>query len=329
MVGFNARWLHATLYEICNSYPFCMMTSEIKYRLDEYIIIERGGVFLTWVSHIAIGEQLSGRCFIIGNILVIGPQKHEKAGFLKLEFNEQLRKLPTWTKTTYYCHASSIRKVDTGQSLARELKVHPYIPKIDTVAKDIKGPGSFRLGRYKIIADGNSAISWQSMGALNRTINGKCVIESGILFIGQKEIESDDGQSRRGFFECQKILPQWDKTFAWGNYGSLRVCKEPKPRKSYAAIWKTEGAKIGIGGNIPFAQSQEFRKEKISQLKVSGSEWIKTTWQHVVEWNGWGRVKAPIIAVIFYGLRIVVFILEKLVFLTRGVKAYFHKHRDK
>lgn len=188
-----------------------MMTSEIKYRLDEYIIVERAGVFLTWVSHIAIGAQLTGRCSIFGNILVIGPQEHEEAGFLKLEFDEQLRKLPAWTKTTYYCLASSIRKIGTGQSLAHELKIHPHILKIDVVDRDIKGPGSFRLGRYRIIIDGNNIIAWQSIGELNRTIGGKCAIESGVLFLGQNEIESDDAQSRRGFFSCQKLLPQWIK----------------------------------------------------------------------------------------------------------------------
>jgi hypothetical protein len=305
------------------------MTNEIKYRLDDYIIIERDGVFLTWESHIALGAQLSGICLIIGNILVIGPQKHQEAGFLKLEFNEQLRKLPAWTKTKYYCFASSIRKADTGQSLARELKVHPYMPKINMVATDIKEPGSFRLGRYKIIINGNSVISWQSIGELNRTISGKCVIESRILFIGQKESESDDGQSRSNFFACQKVLPQWNKTFAWGHYGSLRACKEAKPRESYATIWKPEAVKVSIGDNIPFIHRQEFRKEKISHLKVSCSGWLKTAWHRVIEWNGWGRIKALIIAGIFFGLRILVFILEKLQCLTHGVIARFRKHRDK
>ena len=67
-----------------------MMTSEIKYRLDEYIIVERAGVFLTWVSHIAIGAQLTGRCSIFGNILVIGPQELRSA--LELGQNRFLRK---------------------------------------------------------------------------------------------------------------------------------------------------------------------------------------------------------------------------------------------
>jgi len=306
-----------------------MMTSEIKYRLDEYIITERAGVFLTSVSHIAIGAQLSRRCSIIGNILVIGPQEHEEAGFLKLEFDEQLRKLPAWTKTTYYCLASSIRRVGTGQSLAHELKIPPHILKIDVVDRDIKGPGSFRLGRYRIIINGNNIIAWQSIGELNRTIGGKCAIESGILFLGQKEIESDDGQSRRGFFSCQKLLPQWDKTFAWGQYGSLRACKEPGPRESHAVIWKPAGVKISVGDNISVIQSQELRKERTSQLGISGSEWLRTAWHRSNEWNGWGRIGALIIAGIFYGLRIVVSILEKLECSTHGIVARLRKHRHK
>ena len=108
-----------------------MTTSEIKYRLGEYVIIEHGGILLTWVSHTAIGAQLSGRCFIIGNILVFGPTEHEEAGFLILEFFEQLMKLPAWIKTTYYCFVSSLRKVGMEQSILGDLIEHPYIPKID------------------------------------------------------------------------------------------------------------------------------------------------------------------------------------------------------
>lgn len=78
-----------------------MLINEIKYRLGEFIIIEHSRVFLTWVTHIALGDQRSGKCFIIGNILVIGPWDHEEAGYLKLEFHEHLMKLPPWNKTRY------------------------------------------------------------------------------------------------------------------------------------------------------------------------------------------------------------------------------------
>lgn len=201
--------------------------------------------------------------------------------------------------------------------------------KIDVMATGIKGPGSFRLGRYKIIIDGNNMISWQCIGKLNRTISGKCIIESGILFIGQKEIESDDGQSRRGFFSCQKLLPQWDKTFGWGHYGSLRVCKEPRSRESDTAIWKPESVKISIDDNIPFTQRQKLRKDKIWKLKVSYSGWLKTAWHRFIEWNGWGCIKPLIIAGIFFGLRILLFILKRLEDLAHAAIGLFRKYRAK
>ena len=182
-----------------------MMTNEIKYRLSKYIIIEHGGIVLTWVSHTALGAQRSGRCFIIGNILVIGPKEHEEAGFLILEFHEQLMKLPAWAKTTFYCFASTIRKVDTEQSIMNDLIEHPYIPKIDKEAVKTKGSGTFRLGRYKINVDESSIISWQTIGELNRIISGKCFTESGILFIGPKENEFEDGQGRRNIFYSSEI----------------------------------------------------------------------------------------------------------------------------
>ena len=306
-----------------------MLINEIKYRLGEFIILEHSGVLLTWVTHIALGAQRSGRCFIIGNILVIGPLEGEEAGYLKLEFHEHLIKLPAWNKTRYYCFASSLRKVGTEQSLTRYLTEQLSIGKIGMEAVNITVPSTSRLGRYKITVGENSIISWQTIGELNRTIGGTCFTESGILFIGSKEDELDEGRSRKIFFNGLKLLPQWDKTFAWGHYGSLRICKEPKPRKSYAAIWKPECVKTCITNNMPFFQSQELRKERISELKVSGFEWLKMAWHRVVAWKVWGRLTTLIIAGIFFGLRIVMFIVEKIEFLSHRIIERFRKHRSK
>ncbi len=306
-----------------------MLINEIKYRLGEFIIIEHSGVLLTWVTHIALGAQRSGRCFIIGNILVIGPLDGEEAGHLKLEFHEHLMKLPPWNKTRYYCFASSLRKVGTEQSLTSHLIEQLSIDKIGMGAVNITVPSTFRLGRYKITVGENSIISWQTIGELNRTIGGNCFAESGILFIGPKEDELDEGQSRKIFFNGLKLLPQWDKTFAWGHYGSLRICKEPKPRKSYADFWKPECVKTCITNNMPFFQSQELRKERSSELKVSGFEWLKMAWHRVVEWKVWGRLTTLIIASIFFGLRIFMFIVEKIEFLSHRMIERFRKHRSK
>ena len=196
-------------------------------------------------------------------------------------------------------------------------------------AVNITVPGTFRLGRYKITVDENSIVSWQTIGDLNRTIGGTCFIESGILFIGPKENELDEGQSRKIFFNELKLLPQWDKTFAWGHYGSLRICKESKSRKPYKAIWKPEYVKTYITTNMPFLQSQELRKEKSSELKVSVFEWLKMAWYRVVEWKVWGRLTGLIIAGIFFGWRIFMFSIEKIAFLSHRKIERFRKHRSK
>jgi hypothetical protein len=304
-----------------------MLINDIKYRLGDFIIIEHSGVLLTWVTHIALGAQRSGRCFIVGNILLIGSLDLEEPGFLKLEFHEHLMKLPPWDKTRYYCFASSLRKVGTEKSLARYLRGHLAIDKIGTGSINITEPGTYRLGRYKITIGENSIISWQTIGELNRTISGKCFTESGILFIGPKENELDGGQSRKIFFNELKLLPQWDKTFAWGHYGSLRVCKESRTRKSYKAIWKPEYMKTYITDNIPFLHRQEFRKERDSEPKVSAIDSLKMAWHHIVDWKVWVRLVNLIMTGTIYGFRILMFIIDKIVFLFQRIIESFRKHR--
>lgn len=304
-----------------------MLMNEIKYKLGEFIIIEHSGVLLTWVTHIALGAQRSGRCFIVGNILLIGPLDREAAGFLKLEFHEHLMKLPPWDKTRYYCFASSLRKVGTEQSLESYLTEQLSIDKIGMESANITAPGTFRLDRYKINVGENSIISWQTIGELNRTIGGRCFTESGILFIGPKENELDEAQSRKIFLNELKLLPKWDKTFAWGNYGSLRICEESKPRKSYKAIWKPEYMKTYVTNNRPFLHRQESRKERNSALKVLVFDWLKTTWHRIVDWKVWGRLAGLIIAGTFFGFRLFMFIIEKLLFLSQRIIELFRKHR--
>ena len=306
-----------------------MLTNEIKYRLGDFIIIEHSGVLLTWVTHIALGAQRSGRCFIVGNILLIGSLDREESGYLKLEFHEQLMKLPPWNKTRYYCFASSLRKVGPEQSLARYLREYLTIDNIGTESVNINAPGTFRLERYKISVGENSIISWQTIGELNRTISGKCLIESGILFIGPKENELDEGQSRKIFFNELKLLPQWDKTFAWGHYGSLRICEDSRPKKSYKAIWKPEYMKTHLNNNRPFLHRQKFRKERGSELKVSILDSLKTAWQSIVDWKIWGRLANLIIVGTIYGFHLLIFTIKKIVFLSQRIIGRFRKHRSK
>jgi len=303
-----------------------MMKNEIKYRLSEYIIIEYGGFLLNWMSHTALAMELSGRCFIIGNILVIGPTEHKEAGLLKLEFHEQLKKSPPWIKTKFYCFASTIQKIDTEQNITNDLIKHPYIPKIDMETEKTNGPSTFRLGRYKITVDENDIISWQTIGELNRIISGKCITESEILFIGAKENEFENGQSRRDFFAGQKLLTQWDKTFAWGHYGSLMKCKEPYLRRSFAAIWTPESVKACITNKMLLSKSKEFSIERFHEFTVSGTEWLKTKWHCIVEWKIWGRLAPLIMAVVLIGVQLFVFLIGKCASISLRIIDRFREH---
>ena len=306
-----------------------MSINESKYRLGDFIIIEHSGVLLTCVTHIALGAQRSGRCFIVGNILVIGSLDREESGYLKLEFHENLMKLPPWDKTRYYCFASSLRKVGSEQSLSSYLTEELSIDKIGMEIDNITVPSTFRLDRYKIKVGENRIISWQTIGELNRTVGGTCFIESGILFIGQKDNELGVGQSRKTFLNELKLLPRWDNTFAWAHYGSLRICEESKPKKSYRPIWKSEYMKAYVTKNRSFLHRQDFRKERNSELKVSIFDSLKMAWHRIIEWKVWRRLASLIIAGIFLGFRISMFIIEKIVFLSQRIIERFRKLRSK
>ncbi len=303
-----------------------MLIKESKYRLNEFIIIEHGGVLLTWVMHIPLGAQRGGNAYIIGNILVLEHWDHEEAGYLKLEFHEQLLKLPAWNKTKYYCFASNLRKVDIGRSLTGGILKQLAIKKNERITDSIARSGNFRLGRYKITVNEERLITWKIYGEPGRILCGKCFSESGILFLEPKEGELDEGQSKKSFFAHLKLLPQWDKTFAWGHYGSLMNCKALDPRKSYAATWKFEHAKSFLSNTVSFLRYQKFKEERISEFRLSGFKLLKTVWNRIDEWKVWDRLMPLIIGSIFLGLRVVIFVAEKVLYLSNRIIQHFHKY---
>lgn len=258
-----------------------MLKKEINYRLDEFIIIERSGVVLTWVKHMPFGGQRSGQCYLLGNILIILPWDHEEPGYLKLEFQEYSMTLPRWTKTLYYCFASTLRQVRIAQGLAadviRQIANGDISHEIIKVAKSC----SFQLGRYKITVHKSHIISWLTIGGFNKTIGGTCFIESDIIFLGPQENESDKKQ-RRLFFAELKVLPLWDKTVAWGQAGSLKICEKFKNQTPlYSATWNTDLKKISLKDNLVFLQSEGLIEEKSREIKESGIDWLKNMWTRI------------------------------------------------
>ena len=216
-----------------------MLKDELNYRLGNFILVERNGTTLSWVTHSPFGGQRSGRCYILGNILVLLPCDHVEPGYLKLEFHGHLRKVPQWTKTTYYCYAASLMRIGLLQRLtceeikqiANNKNIHETIDQAE--------PSTYRLNRYKIIVHHNLAISWQTIDGLNKAIGGSCHIKSDIILLGPQKNKAGEGR-RKVFFKELKLLPLWNKTAAWGYADSLKICDESNNSiASYSGPWKS------------------------------------------------------------------------------------------
>jgi len=91
------------------------MTKDTSYRLGRYEIIEKENGEVGWEAHAGFGRLRAGKCFIVEEILFIGPYKKENPGFLKGEFIEHLNKFPKWEKTKYYCSSYTIHSCKTGR----------------------------------------------------------------------------------------------------------------------------------------------------------------------------------------------------------------------
>lgn len=226
------------------------MENKMKYRLGKYILTEYSSDLLIWATNTAFGGQRSGQCFIVGNILIFLPWERKEVGYLRLEFHINQMKLPTWSKTRYYCFASDIRQVCMPQGLTKdefEQLSHNSSPQTDNIEES----RSYRLGKYKIIVDANRALAWQTIRELGRIIGGKCMIESGILFICPKEDEFNEGQSRL-FYSELKLMPEWNTTRAWGHQESLLICEDPNLKSSTSDLWNRDRVKAYMVDHIPF-----------------------------------------------------------------------------
>jgi hypothetical protein len=91
------------------------MSKDTSYRLGRFEIIEKKNNEIWWETHAGFGRFRAGKCFIVGEVLFIGPYQTEEPGFLKGEFIEHLNKYPKWEKTKYYCSSYFIYSCKTGK----------------------------------------------------------------------------------------------------------------------------------------------------------------------------------------------------------------------
>ncbi len=100
---------------------------QTSYRLGEYEIIEMSDGGIWWKAHSGFGSAAGGTCFIEGNIIFISPPiETDDSGFLKNEFLAQLRSLPIWNKTKFYCTKYEIHSCEAAK-IPREKRSRPPV----------------------------------------------------------------------------------------------------------------------------------------------------------------------------------------------------------
>ena len=303
-----------------------MYASENKYRLGEYVIAEHGGVPTSWMAHIALGTQRMGECFVFGDILLMGDCVHEEAGYLALEFHEELAKLPVWSKTRYYCLASHIREVRTGRRLSSFSEgLRARLGRAKKGSSDSSGQGAFRLDRYRIAAGSDHAVSWEAAEGLNKVAGGRCFVESGILFIGPKEFERDAERGGKEWLDGLKPLPPWDETFAWGHGGLLRSCGEvEKPKRSYWNVFRAGGFKARVASNVSFPKASP--SERFETSSPGGFRRPKISWSRLAGWKGgWDRSVAALGAGFLAGRRATGSFMSQLARCSRWTRGWLRK----
>jgi hypothetical protein len=201
-----------------------------SYRIAEY---ETGQLW--WETHVDFGMHRSGECLNLGNMLIIKPWSIEKSGSLIGEFLDQLKKLPPWDRTAYWCFSADLLDVITGKKLKDEVLRHMVsrFGLFKTTRKE-GVQGTFKLHGRCITRLDDGSIFWQATGGHQRIVSGKGLIESDILFLGPPTGD-EIKQSRQEFLEQLSQLPPWDQTSAWCCRLPLNDCQaKQKPVNSFS-----------------------------------------------------------------------------------------------
>jgi hypothetical protein len=251
------------------------------YRLENYRIIETENGMLWWEAHFPTAMQRRGKCFILGDILIIGHPSHEENGYLILEFHEQLEKLPVWNKTSYYCYSSNLLDIATNENLSEDLlQRRMFLSGINKAdQKSIIGfeAGKFRLGQYQIIVTDNDEVEWRAHEGTKKIISGRCIIKSDVLFIGTKENDIGE-QSKEEFIKELNRLLQWDNTFAWCKSMVLQACQPQQQTKWF----RTASLNINPSNRSFNKQSSVFFQNRnpgtVKRLFRSGFISFKALW---------------------------------------------------
>jgi len=97
---------------------------DVAFRLQRYEIIRKADGQIFWKT-VGLKTVKEGTCTVLEDILFIGPSQDEQSDLIRQDFLANLRQLPKWEQTKYYCPQSSLYDCRTWNSGQEERKRGP------------------------------------------------------------------------------------------------------------------------------------------------------------------------------------------------------------
>ena len=94
--------------------PTAKTTGEVTFRLKRYEITTKANGQILWETHPGPNTVSRGTCILLDDILFIGTRQTEQSCLNKRQFLMNLRQLPKWDQTRYYCPKVSLYDCETG-----------------------------------------------------------------------------------------------------------------------------------------------------------------------------------------------------------------------
>ena len=90
------------------------VAENVVFRLQRYEILIRDDGQITWRTYSGSNSVNSGNCFILENILFVGPQRNTPSNLNKRQFIAILRQLTRWNQTDFFCKRFSLHECNAG-----------------------------------------------------------------------------------------------------------------------------------------------------------------------------------------------------------------------
>ena len=236
------------------------------YRLGEYKIVVSETGEIHWEAHSGVGSLNEGICYKKGEILFIGPAVSLKEGFLKLEFIDSLKYLPSWTTTKFYSTNIETYICENGKKVTtEEMRLWSFDKKNlydNKLNNEISANTAFKLCRYKISINSSGEINYSLYASPNILLKGKCIIIEDILFMNTVQ-NKETFLSKEEFKKDFDQLPKWEHTRYYSPKYLLKECRNEhrklQKKKHIKKIYrKTENKN---------ADPQKEREKTVSYMK--------------------------------------------------------------